>query len=216
MSENILQTPLAVYEKVESGALSGFAVLQVDLCRLDLIDRALLDVAFRNVNMEHVPAVNSTCRDVRFEACRLRGFNLASALMTGTRIMNCEAHEISMREACAIGLQVFDTPMANASFIGARLDDCLFQSADLYGAKFESALLTHCRFSDPRMENAGLNRVSFERAVLIDVDLRGANLHGANFKDALCVRVDFRDTNLVRAELEEASFVACDTTGSIR
>jgi len=76
-------------------------------------------------------------------------------------------------------------------------------------------LLMHCRFSDPRMENAGLNRTNFSRTVLIDVDLRGANLHGASFRDALCVRVDFRDSNLVRADLEGCQFVACEMNGSI-
>lgn len=216
MTENVLNTPHAVYEQVDTGALNGYAVLQVDLRRVDLTERSVVDVAFRKVCLEYVPATRATCREVRFEASQLRAFDLSGALLTGARIMNSEAHEIRLNESCIQHMQVFDTPMANATFANARLDDCTFQSAELYGANFNSALLMHCGFSDPRMENASLNRASFERALLIDVDLRAANLHGASFKDALLVKVDLRDTNLVRADFEGATLVACDTTGSVR
>ena len=216
MSENVLQSSYAVIEQVQSGGLSGYAVLQADLRKLELNGRALSDVAFRKVTLEQVPAADATCRSVRFEASRLRGLNLSGGLLSDTRLMNCEAHEFNLCSACVIRMQIFDTPMANARFDGARLQDCVFQSADLYGACFDDALLMHCRFSDPRMENAGLNRASFQRAMLIDVDLRGANLHGANFTDALLVRVDLREANLVRAEMSGATLIACDTTGSVR
>lgn len=216
MSDNVLQTPLAVHEQVQTGALSGYAVIQVDLRRIELSRRTLDDVTFRKSCLEFVPAEGVTCRDVLFEASRMRGLSLKRGLLTATRIMNCEGHELNLTESCINGLQVFDTPLSNARFSNARLDDCVFQSAELYGARFDSALLVHCRFSDPRMENASLNRAVFRRALLIDVDLRGANLHGADFEEAVCIKVDLRDTNLVRANLEGATFVACDMAGSVR
>jgi uncharacterized protein YjbI with pentapeptide repeats len=215
MTENVLEDAYAVAERFQSGGLEGYAVVQADLRRLDLTDGVLTDVQFSKVTLEHVLAVQTTCREVRFEASRLRAFNFDRALVTGSRIMNCQAHEMRLNGACLHHFQVFDTEMANASFRSARLDDCTFQSAELYGADFTGALLMHCRFSDPRMENASLNRARFERALLIDVDLRKANLHGASFKDALLVKVDLRDTNLVRADFEGATMVSCDTTGSV-
>jgi len=111
--------------------------------------------------------------------------------------------------------------MANANLStcnlqGAKMDKAIGTNADLRGAKLspvtisgafhrrQTASLAESNFTQAKFQNADLEGVSFNRAILTLADFRAANLKGASFMDADLTNADFRGANMEGCDLRGA------------
>jgi uncharacterized protein YjbI with pentapeptide repeats len=67
-----------------------------------------------------------------------------------------------------------------ALFDNAILEDCCFESVNLWGADFSEAIIKNCNFEDANLEDA-----NFKDAILIANNFEDANLKDVNFKEAI-------------------------------
>jgi uncharacterized protein YjbI with pentapeptide repeats len=207
--ENVLESPLEVADRMRAGGLTGCVVERISLEDVELGSPTLAQVRFVQATLRGAGLDGMSARDVSFTGCQLRGARMARALWRSVNLVRSEAIEVSFAGALLDRVGFYDTRMSNASFARARLHDVTFQGADLMGADFSDTVLTRCRFEDPKMGAASLNRASFRRSFLTDVNLSGAVLYGADLSDAVFLQCDLTGVVLSQANVEGARFIAC-------
>ena len=148
-----------------------------------------------------------------FERCTLRRTELSGARLELSRWLNCRG--------------------AFASFVGAGLEDAVFQSSDFNNASFRRAVLSSasfkgCKltgadftdskslgivFEETLLVSAKLPSFSFKKAVLKGLDLSSADLSRCDFREAVFEGSSLREANIEAARFEGADLRGADLGG---
>src|SRR5690606_35495298 len=144
--EHVLSSEYEVAEVVAGGGLSGYAIGQVDLARVNFEDKNLDIVTFTRLGFEGGRLAGSTGSQLQFNESALRSADFQRAHLCDSSFLNCDAIEVRCEGALIEDTKCFDSIMSNSIFRNARLLKCRFQSAELYGADFRNAFCTHCTF----------------------------------------------------------------------
>jgi uncharacterized protein YjbI with pentapeptide repeats len=151
--------------------------------QLELVDAALSDCHFRELDFSCAALVRCTISNAHFELC-----DFSNTLLIETVFNNCD----------------FD----NCNFTKAD-----FQRGDGSGCRFRAANFTRADLTDCNLSGAALEDCRFDWAWLVRTDLRYAILLGAQFNETRIANAKFYNKNypllfkaLAQAAIEEMVF----------
>lgn len=190
---------LAVCENTDfSGA--RFDQTQLDELRAEGCD-------FSDAKLDDLTLDKAHLSDCRFDRAQLVSVDFLD---------ESELHRVRFDHARLRKVSWYNCVVSGMVFAGAALDTCDWTDSECHGG---------ADFSDARVESTcfvgatKLSETSFQRAVLIDCNLRDAMLDATDFTDARMDGTDFSNASMRRATLagadaRDSSFVRTDLTGA--
>jgi len=169
--------------------------------------------------------------DVTFRRCRFTGAIFDNLELENVTFEDCEA--LPMDDG--IGLSFVGARFKEGRFVGCRLIQASFATADVSRVRIEGSLVASCDFADARfsrrvadassvtdfaltgsvvrhlsLRRAMLSSTDFYATSLTACDMRGTDLQAANFARGVFREVDLTDAYLAGADLRGTEFDRTD------
>ena len=196
-----LRNAILVGARLQDANLEGANLSKVDLNHADLSDAGL-----QNANLKEAMLQHASLRGAQLNQADLRRAMLANSYLNGAQFDGANLSNVDLSGAIGdsetdftdsnldaiIGnyLKFLGTKLINADFRSAELADADFTKADLRAADFSGANLANAHFV-----GADLHSADFSGADLTNADLSNAELHSANFSGAI-----MQGINLTKAQ----------------
>lgn len=175
----------ALEELVKGGVcLKGLSLPKANLDQINLVD-----VDFKEANLQGAKLLEANLRGGKFELTQLQGAflwgaNLQDTFFLLTQLQKANLSSANLKNADIEGVNMLEANLQKANLEGAYI------LGDLQGADFQEANLKGANLQGSYLKNA-----NFKAANLKGANLQDTNLQGANFKDA-----NLQDTNLQKAK----------------
>ena len=232
---------------LESADFSGCRLDDADFGEALLVRAHFSHTSLRGADLAKANMVLAVCEDTDFsgarfdqtqldelraQGCDFSDAKLVDLTLDKARLSDCrfdrahlssvdfldesELHRVRFDHARLRKVSWYNCAVSGMIFAGAALDTCDWTDSECHGG---------IDFSDARVEStcfvgsSKLGGANFQRAVLIDCNLRDAVLDAADFTDARMDGTDFsnasmRKATLVGADARDSSFVRTDLTGA--
>ena len=157
---------------------------------------AVADLAAMDADMRGAPLAGADLSDLDLNRARLNRADLAGARLSGSNLYRAQFRAASLPEANLAGAE-----LSLAMFLGADLT-----GAELMGAKGERMVMREIKaagasFQKAKLIEADLRDADLTGADLWIADLTGATLDGANFTGAKLLGANVSRTALARSTL---------------
>ncbi|MET3495458.1 DUF2169 family type VI secretion system accessory protein [Variovorax boronicumulans] len=232
---------------LESADFSGCVLDDADFGEALLVRARFSRTSLRGAGFDKANMVLAVCENADFAGARFDGTQLDELRAEGCDFSDAKLDDLTLDKArlsdCSfdraqlVSVDFLDeSELHRISFAHARLRKVSWHQCVVSGMVFAGAALdtcdwtdSECRggvdFSDARVEStcfvgaSKLGETRFQRAVLVDCNLRDALLDGADFTGARMDNTDFSNASmrlavLVDADARESSFVRTDLTGA--
>ena len=232
---------------LESADFSGCVLDDADFGEALLVRARFSRTSLRGAGFAKANMVLAICENADFSGARFDGTQLDELRAEGCDFSDAKLDDLTLDKAhlsdCRfdraqlVSVDFFDeSELHRVSFDHARLRKVSWHNCVVSGMVFAGAALdtcdwtdSECRggvdFSDARVEStcfvgaSKLGETKFQRAVLIDCNLRDAVLDAADFTGARMDNTDFSNASmrhavLVDADARDSSFVRTDLTGA--
>ncbi len=175
----------ALEELVKGGVcLKGLSLPKANLDQINLVD-----VDFKEANLQGAKLLEANLRGGKFELTQLQGAFLWGANLQDTFFLLTQLQKANLSSA----------NLKNADLEGVNLLEACLQKADLEGAyilgNLQGVDLQEANLKGTNLQGCYLKNANFKSANLKGANLQDANLQGANFQDA-----NLQDTNLQKVK----------------
>ncbi|NEQ72049.1 MAG: pentapeptide repeat-containing protein [Okeania sp. SIO2D1] len=184
-----LQISYARIKALEELVKGGVCLKGLSLPKTNLDQVNLVDVDFKEANLQGTKLLEANLRGGKFELTQLQGAflwgaNLQDTFFLLTQLQKANLSSANLKNADMEGVNLLEANLQKANLEGAYILGNL-QGVDLQEANLKGANLQGCY----------LKNANFQSANLKGANLQEANLQGANFHDA-----NLQDTNLQKTK----------------
>ena len=206
--------------------------------KANMINMDIQNAIFDHGDMSYVQLFNSQIgySSHRSNNVSFRFVNLKGAVLTNSKIYNCDFTNANLSEATLANSNVYKTNwrecrFSNATFTESKISDSIFDKSycdniSMKGTDVVSTTFNHVTLNSADFSAANLEKVSFEDAVCRDSLFVGATIANSSFERCIlancrlvsagCSTIsncNFNFSNLSNSSISNIEFIDCDFTG---
>lgn len=206
--------------------------------KANMINMDIQNAVFDHGDMSYVQLFNSQIgySSHRSNNVSFRFVNLKGAVLTNSKIFNCDFTNANLSEATLANSIVYKTNwrecrFSNATFTESKISDSIFdksycENISMKGTDVVSTTFNHVTLNSADFSAANLEKVSFEDAVCRDSLFVGTTITNSSFERCILANCrfvsagcntisncNFNFSNLSNSSISNIEFIDCDFTG---